>query len=74
MAQSPEQLNQALQNCLQLCRTAPFPLLFMAEFLMVLRAEGNWESKDVADLKSLVARFATNVQRQNQPGDSRLSG
>ena len=73
LMQSAEHWNQALQNCLELCRRAPFPPLFIAEFLMILRTQGEWTAEEVADLRSLVVRLLTNVQRQGKPGDSRLS-
>ena len=72
--QSAERWNQALQNCLELCRRAPFPPLFIAEFFMILRTQGGWAAEELADLRSFVVRLLTNVQRQGQPGDSRLSG
>jgi hypothetical protein len=72
--QSAEHWNQALQNCLDLCRRAPFPPLFIAEFLMILRNQGGWAAEELADFRSLIVRLLTNGQRQGQPGDSRLSG
>ena len=72
--QSTEQMNQALQNCLQLCSRAPFPLICLWEYLMILRTKAGWGAEDLAALRSMVVRFLTNVQRQDQPGDSGMLG
>ena len=72
-AQLPRFLDEALQNCLFVCRNAPSKLVGLEEFLMILHTQCGWAWRDVASLRSLVARETTNVQRKNEPGGPGLS-
>jgi hypothetical protein len=68
-AQSSECLQEALRNCIKLCSGAPFQMVSLSEFLMILHTRMGWTWDDVVSLRSLVVRALTNLKQQDQPDD-----
>ncbi len=62
-AQSAQQLNDALRNCLAICLRAPSSLVALWDFLMTLRETKRWTDQDLASLRSRAVHVLREVQR-----------